>query len=187
VRIDEKWSFRGDDSVNNVLEFLGMTVSLLLMMEEARDGEEEVLLALGDNTSAIGWIFKTGRLSRSSRYYVPARMMARKVASASIEANVQILAQHLRGAYNDVADLLSFEGDDRGKINPLTVDRPDDETLTHRLHSSHHQIIPENFAIDRRSPARRLFTGIQRTPREELHLPAPRPQARQVVRHFCPT
>jgi len=147
VRIDDRWSFRGDDSVNNLLEFLGMTVSILLMIRETQPDEEAVLLALGDNTSAIGWIFKSGRLPKQSRYYAPARKMARKIAEASIQANVQVVAQHLKGVFNDVADLLSFEGDDRGKQNPLTRDRPDDETLTHRLHSSYTQIIPENFEI----------------------------------------
>jgi len=145
IKLDSRWNFRGDDAVNNLLEFLGMTVSILLMIEEAKTERYSVLLALGDNTSAIGWIFRSGRLSKQSAYYYPAKKMARKIAAASIDANVRIVAQHLRGSFNDVADLLSFEGNDRGKSNPLTLDRPDDQTLTRRLHHHYHQIIPEDL------------------------------------------
>jgi len=158
IRIDDRWNFKGNNSVNNLLEFLGMMVSILLMIRETRPDEEAVLLALGDNTSAIGWIFKSGKLPKQSRYYAPARMMARKIAEVTIQANVQVVAQHLKGTFNNVADLLSFEGDDRGKQNPLTRDRPDDATLTNRLHSSFNQIIPENFEISDLPPEINSFT-----------------------------
>jgi hypothetical protein len=65
-------AFYGDDTVNNVLEFLGMAVSVPLLLEEARriDGEQfPCLLVLGDNTSAISWIFKSGKIARTSRYF----------------------------------------------------------------------------------------------------------------------
>jgi len=152
VKLDSRWIFWGDDLVNNLLEFLGMTVSILLMIKEAKSEREGALLALGDNTLAIGWIFKSGRLPKSSKYYYPAKKMAQKIAEEAIQADVRILAQHLRGTYNDVADLLSFEGDHRGKINPLTADRPDDQTLTLRLHKHYHQIIPKDFQISNLPP-----------------------------------
>ena len=71
VQVPQDCPFYGDDSINNVLEFLGMAISVLLLIDEAHEDEEKFpcLLVLGDNTSAISWLFKSGKVPRSSRYY----------------------------------------------------------------------------------------------------------------------
>ena len=46
-----------------------------------------------------------------------------------------------------IADILSFEGSSRGKIEPLTADCPPDDILTERIHTFHSQIIPSGFEI----------------------------------------
>ena len=43
--------------MNNILEFLGMVISVLLLIKESIDVDHPCLLALGDNTSAVGWLF----------------------------------------------------------------------------------------------------------------------------------
>ena len=46
-----------------------------------------------------------------------------------------------------MADLLSFEGACRSKIEPLTIDCPPNDILTQRIHTIHSQIIPSGFEI----------------------------------------
>ena len=147
VRVGSEWSFRGEDAANNVLEFLGMAVSILLMIDEKEQHEFPCLLALGDNTSAIGWIFRSSRIGRESKYFKAVRFISRTIAKKSIEAKVLIHSQHIQGKLNDVADILSYEGDDRGEPNEFTCDRPDNACLTKRFHTLCPQIIPENFLI----------------------------------------
>jgi hypothetical protein len=149
IRVPQDCPFYGDDSVNNVLEFLGMAISALLLLSEvARDGERfPCLLALGDNTSAISWIFRSGRVARSSRYYRPVKAIARHVALQVTEQGAVLCSQHLAGSSNVIADLLSFEGNVRASTNPLTADCPPNEVLTQRIHRYHSQIIPVGFSI----------------------------------------
>ena len=149
VRVPPHCPFYGNDTVNNVLEFLGMAVSVLLLIHEStRDSEQfPCLLVLGDNTSAISWLFKSSRITKSSQYYHVVKHIARHVALAVTEGQSQLCSQHLAGSYNVIADLLSFEGGCRSAVNPLTADCPPDDILTHRIHQFHHQIIPDGFNI----------------------------------------
>jgi hypothetical protein len=123
-----------------------MAISVLLLLKEAKRDEEPFpcLLVLGDNTLAISWLFKSGRIARSSRYY---QAVNRHVALAVTEGQGQLCSQHIAGSSNSIADLLSFEGRCRSSINPATVDCPPDDILTLRIHQFHHQIIPNGFDI----------------------------------------
>jgi hypothetical protein len=149
IRVPRDCPFYGDDTANNVLEFLGMAVSVMLLLREASKDQEDhpCLLVLGDNTSAVSWIFRSGRVSRNSRYYPAVKFIARAIALHALQAGAQICSQHLAGVTNVVADLLSFEGDCRGSINPMTVDCPPDDVLTERIHESYSQVIPSGFKI----------------------------------------
>ena len=158
VHVPEGTSFRGEDRANNILEFLGMVVTILLLIDESQEEESPCLLALGDNTSAIGWLFKSGKLDPISAYYLPAKFIARHLARKVIEGKVQIASQHLAGRYNDVADLLSFEGEDRGKTNSLTLDCPPNDILTSRILSNYSQLVPKGFRISNLPPEISAFT-----------------------------
>ena len=149
LRIPFGCVFRGDDTVNNALEFLGMSVSVLLLLIEAAESKEEYpcLMVLGDNTSAISWIFRSGRIHKSSRYYKAVKMIARYTARSVMDAGAKLCSQHLAGESNTVADILSFEGDCRSKVEPLTSDSPADDVLTQRIHLTHSQVIPSGFKI----------------------------------------
>ena len=149
LRIPEGCIFRGDDTVNNVLEFLGMSVSVLLLLEESKvDGEDyPCLMVLGDNTSAISWVFKSGKVPRSSKYYRAVKAIARHLARSVLGAQARLCSQHLAGELNTVADILSFEGNCRSKVDPLTEDCPDDDTLTQRIHLCYPQVVPAGFRI----------------------------------------
>jgi len=149
LRIPDAFPFFGEDSANNLLEFLAMYVSVELLRREAADTKFPCFLALGDNTSAISWIFKSGSLAKGSAYYTAVKKVARRMAKNSIEGHYRLAAQHIKGKKNDVADFLSYHGSVRGKesVNPLTGDSPDDETLTKRFHSHLPHLIPQNFKI----------------------------------------
>jgi len=149
IRVPQDCPFYGDDTANNVLEFLGMAISVLLLLREAAEDQEDhpCLLVLGDNTSAVSWIFRSGRVSRNSRYYPAVKFIARTIASRALQAGAQICSQHLAGVTNTVADLLSFEGNCRGTTNPLTIDCPPNDVLTDRVHQLYSQVIPSGFKI----------------------------------------
>ena len=149
IRVPKEAPYYGDDSVNNVLEFLGMAISVLLLLKEARDSGEKFpcLLVLGDNTSAISWLFKSGRVSKSVHYYPTIKRIARHVARTVTESRAQLCSQHIAGSQNQVADALSYEGSCRNKSNPLTGDCPPNDVLTHRFHRYQSQLIPGGFEI----------------------------------------
>jgi hypothetical protein len=120
----------------------------LIVVECAIEGAEQAcILALGDNTSAIGWLFKSGKLKPGSRYYEPVQYIARVLAQLITESPHCLASQHLKGDLNTVSDYLSFAGDVRGKPHPLANDFPNDATLTQWFHSHLPQLIPANFAI----------------------------------------
>ena len=154
IKVPPDCPFYGDDTANNVLEFLGMAISVLLLIQETRADNEihPCLLVLGDNTSAISWIFKSGRVARTSKYYKAVKTIARHIAHSTLSASVQVCSQHLAGTTNTVADLLSFEGSCRSKEEPLTKDCPPNDILTQRIHTYHSQIIPSGFEIRQLPP-----------------------------------
>ena len=65
------------------------------MCEEADEGEFECILALGDNTSAVGWIYRAGKLERTSAYFETVQMIARKIATLVLQYAVKLCAQHI--------------------------------------------------------------------------------------------
>ena len=141
------FSFWEHNSVKNVLEFLGMAVSILLLIRE--DGGENCpcLLALRDSTSETGWTCPLRRLPETSRHYEPAKLIARTAARAVTADDAQLTAQNPKGTSNDVSDLLSFEREDRDHANCLNKDCPPNNVLTERIHVIHPQVVPKGFKI----------------------------------------
>ena len=120
----------GDDTTNNFLEFLALAVNTWLhIVELGPDATEECMLPLADNTSALGWLFRSGRLDKDSKYFTPVQLVARHLATVILNSGHCLAGQHLAGEHNIVADLLSFAGNQRGYPYPLAPDFPDDETI----------------------------------------------------------
>jgi hypothetical protein len=71
LRVPSDCLLHGVSEANNVLEFLAMAITIWLVIIDCgeRGLREESILALGDNTSAIGWFFRSSRLDPSSPYY----------------------------------------------------------------------------------------------------------------------
>ena len=150
--------FSSDDAANNVLEFIALAITLKTEIDELKKQKltEEVILALSDNTSAIHWVFKTGRVQQNSKYFQVTNFVARSIATWLMQSNNFICTQHIPGIHNFVTDLLSFEGTVRvrgkggaisDKINPLTEDCPPNDVLTDRILSTCPQLVPAAFQI----------------------------------------
>jgi hypothetical protein len=88
VKIPKSSPIYGADIANNVLEFLGMVVTVWLAITKCTElgNKQACILALGDNTSAIGWLYKSSKLSPDSLYYLPVQMIARKLARLTTDS-----------------------------------------------------------------------------------------------------
>jgi hypothetical protein len=132
--------------VNNLLEFIGMVVNVWIECIDSADAHE-CILALGDNTSAIGWLFSTSKFPANSPSHRAHLVAARQLSRVLIDTDHCLASQHIKGELNTVADLLSFSGSSRGKPHPIAFDDPPDDILTLRFHTHFASQIPENFKI----------------------------------------
>jgi hypothetical protein len=60
LRVPPHLKIYGDSTANNVLEFLAMVVTIWVMIIECRERQDsqKCMMSIGDNTSAIGWLFR---------------------------------------------------------------------------------------------------------------------------------
>ena len=107
------------------------------------------ILAIGDSTSAIGWLFRSSKLDPSPGAGHAAHLfVARTLAEILINHAACIASQHILGEQNLVADLLSFSSSgDRGKPHPLAHDDPPSDVLTQRFRDELTGQVPANFVI----------------------------------------
>ena len=147
IQIPAASGIRGHRGVNNLLEFVGMVVNVWL---ECLDQSTSLpcILAVGDNTSAIGWLFRTASLNQDGQAHEAHLFVARTLATLLLKHDGCIASQHIKGELNIVADLLSFAGaGDRGKHHPLAYDNPPDDVLTQRFRQHLTSQVPANFRI----------------------------------------
>ena len=141
---------RGHPGINNLLEFTAMVVNVWL---ECLDSTSPYpcILAIGDNTSAIGWLFRSSKLALSPGTQHDAHLfVARTLATVLINHDACVASQHIKGELNVVADLLSFSGlSERGKAHPLAHDDPPppNDVLTQRFLDELTEQVPANFVI----------------------------------------
>jgi hypothetical protein len=142
-------AFYVESEINNLLEFLAMVVTIWLIILECATDEssQDCILAFGDNTSGIGWLFRSGWIKPSSVYYSAVQLIARKLAALMIHSTHCLASQHLKGTKNTVADCISYTGDSREEMHPLAPDGPSDDELTQRFHRFLPQLIPRHFTI----------------------------------------
>jgi hypothetical protein len=112
----------GDSTANNALEFLALGITVLLLVLDVPQ-PMTCLLAMGDSTSTIGWLFRTSFTAHDSPYAETCHFIARSIASAIIASDHCLSSQHVPGVHNIVPDTLSFTRQTRdGKRNPLAFD-----------------------------------------------------------------
>jgi hypothetical protein len=85
-------------SIFNKNLFLGMVVNVWLMCQDA-SSPKECLLALGDNTSAIGWFYQLGQVDMDSTYYEALQITACKLAGIIINSQHCLASQHIQGMW----------------------------------------------------------------------------------------
>ena len=146
IRIPQSSLLAGHKGINNLLEFVGMAINIWLSCLED-GGEQSCILAIGDNTSALGWLHKTSRLDPTWPANAAHLQVARKIASLLMEFQCCLASQHIKGDLNCVADLLSFSGKDRGKGHPLAFDDPANDELTARFLTTLPSQVPASFVI----------------------------------------
>jgi hypothetical protein len=146
IRIPHLCPLRGDGRFNNLFEFMGMAIGIWIECLAPSD-DSECILSLGDNTSAVGWLFRSSHVDAASLTFDAIQLVARKVATLIMESPHCLASQHIKGKLNVVSDLLSFEKSDRGYLHPLAYDSPADDILTQRFHSHLPTQIPQGFNI----------------------------------------
>jgi hypothetical protein len=87
-----------------------VTLWLAILECDVNEDVHECILAMGNNTSTIGWLHKSGQLKPDSAYYAPVQLIACQVARLLLNSSHCLASQHIKGDKNVVSDLLSFAG-----------------------------------------------------------------------------
>ena len=129
-----------------------VTIWLVKIECDQKGLKQECILGLGDNTSAICWLFKTKGIKKEALYHDAVTFVARSLAELMPSTDHCLASQHIPGKQNTVSDLLSFQGSDRksefnGTVHPLSSCEILDEELTTRFHRHLPQLIPQDFKI----------------------------------------
>ena len=93
----------------NILEYLAQVVSVWLDIIESTAKNEDCILCMGDNTSAMGWLRRSNFRQRdeSDTTWLIKQQIGRHLAHIVLNANVMLYHQWLKGSHNQVADSLS--------------------------------------------------------------------------------
>jgi hypothetical protein len=89
---------------NNLLEFVASLISVWMAITKNYTEKETCFLALGDNSSAVGWLHKSNVDETKN---LPLHIAAHKYAEILLEADCCLYSQHISGTNNNVADALS--------------------------------------------------------------------------------
>jgi hypothetical protein len=117
---------------NNLLEFVASVISVWVAIINGVAEKEACFLALGDNSSAVGWLHKSNIVDTKN---LPLHIASWKYAEVLLQADCCLYSQHICGAQNNVADALSRKFD----LN--------DETLTNFICSTYPSQVPNHILI----------------------------------------
>ena len=93
----------------NLLEFLTQVIQIWLDILEGRIKEGDCILAMGDNTSSMGWLRRTNFRAKdeSDQDWLAKQHVARKLAEQVLSIKALIYSQWFKGEYNVGTDSLS--------------------------------------------------------------------------------
>ena len=114
----------------NVLEFIASISTIMISAQKLPKGIK--FLALTDNSSALGWLYKASFHPASKEHH---DTIARYFAKFMMNRDHSLFASHIPGPHNEVADALSRRFD----LN--------NDELTNFLLSSYSNKVPQNFKI----------------------------------------
>jgi hypothetical protein len=117
---------------NNLLEFMAALTTIWIETEQESTPALSCILALGDNSSAVGWLHKANVDPNQNKALHTA---SRKLASLLMESECCLYSQHFKGEFNNVADALS-------RLHDLT-----DNQLLSFILSNFPDQVPHTFSI----------------------------------------
>ena len=88
----------------NLLEFIANVVAIWLEIIQNKTIRHPKILALSDNSSTIGWLYKSNFNIKTQPGH---DKVARKLANILLDAEATIESQHIKGSHNVIADSLS--------------------------------------------------------------------------------
>ena len=93
----------------NILEYLAQIISIWIDILEGTTKDEDCLLSIGDNTSALGWMRRSNfrQKEESDVSWKVKQHLGRKLAYLVLDSNTVLYKQWLKGQDNVVADSLS--------------------------------------------------------------------------------
>ena len=123
----------------NILEYLAQITVIWIDIIEGITSKEDCVLAIGDNTSAMGWLLSISNFreeNENDKSWEVKQILSRHLATLILNSRSILYKQWLKGSHNQVADSLSR---DSYFLNPNT----------HRLflQRSVPKQLPQNFNI----------------------------------------
>ena len=93
----------------NLLEFLASLVGFWIDIIEGRMETQDCILAVGDSTTAMGWLRRTNfrEKDKNDRDWIAKQKVGRKVANLILDNEVVLYRQWIAGDLNWLADSLS--------------------------------------------------------------------------------
>ena len=93
----------------NILEYLAQIIAIWIDVIEGVTKKEDCILAMGDNTSAMGWLRRSNfrQKDESDTSWLVKQQLGRHLATITLNADITLYKQWLKGSDNQVADSLS--------------------------------------------------------------------------------
>ena len=113
----------------NLLEFIAAAITIVLTIRDSNKPHK--ILALTDNSSALGWLYKASFTTSMEAHNKTARWLAGQL----LKKDAALYSQHIPGRHNALADMLSRDH------------HISDEQLTYIFHSIYPEQTPLNFRI----------------------------------------
>jgi len=149
----------------NILEYLAQVVAVWVDILDGTAIDEDCLLCMGDNTSAMGWLRRSNfrQKDESDQTWLVKQEIGRHLARLVLKSNIMLYTQWLKGSHNQVADSLSR---DAYYLNANTHKIFLFKTVSHQL--------PQNFKI---KPLPKeiscwIYSTLQQLPKTTLWLKA---------------
>jgi hypothetical protein len=124
----------GSNLVNNLLELLALVIGIWLICLD-KTALEECILTVGDNTSAISWLYKSGWMPTTLATYTAIQLVAHKLGSLLMTSLTILHPSTSKG--NTTLSQISFH-----MPHPLAPDDPSNHKLTQCFHDTLPSQIP---------------------------------------------
>ena len=93
----------------NILEYMAQIISIWIDVIEGVTQQDDCLLSIGDNTSALGWMIRSNfrQSEDSDTSWMVKQQLGRKLVYLTLDSHTVLYKQWLKGQHNVVVDSLS--------------------------------------------------------------------------------